>query len=410
MDTNSPWLSAPLAGPKPRRLIRSPPSNRAGRSLGCGAGRRRIGAGMLALLAKFKAVILLLPKLKLFASTGTILVSLAAYALLWGWPFAAGFIALLFVHEMGHVIALRREGLKASAPMFIPFMGAVIAARSLGRNALAEARVGLAGPILGSIGAAACILVWQATGTDMWRALAFTGFFLNLFNLLPVVPLDGGRAMAAMAPWMWFVGFAAMIPLAILFPNPIILLILVFAGFETYKRWKLRRTRSPEQEAYYRVRPCPPRARRRRLRRPDRAAGRRNARHLGGAHDQLVASYRSGRGRRSPDHALLVHILCIRVAPCPPEGVDQRQHEPDEPDHEQDGSGSLDVEPVHVCGHGPLQDRASGDQHNACSNCHGMGLPNYARRNRGMEDLIEDTTASGLVEADHGHMRATRES
>ena len=150
--------------------------------------------------------------------------SLAAYALLWGWPFAAGFVVLLFVHEMGHVIALRREGIKASAPMFIPFLGAVIAARSLGDNALAEARVGLAGPMLGSIGAAVCILIWHATGNDMWRALAFTGFFLNLFNLLPVVPLDGGRAMAAMAPWMWFVGFAAMIPLAIVFPNPIILL------------------------------------------------------------------------------------------------------------------------------------------------------------------------------------------
>ena len=220
--------------------------------------RRRIsaiGAGALALLAKFKTAILLLPKLKLFASTGTILVSLAAYALLWGWPFAAGFIALLFVHEMGHVIALRREGLKASAPMFIPFLGAVIAARSLGDNATAEARVGLAGPILGSIGAAVCVLVWHATGNDLWRALAFTGFFLNLFNLLPVVPLDGGRAMAAMAPVMWFAGFLAMIPLAILFPNPIILLIIVFAGYETYRRWQLRRTGGVAQQAYYRVRP-----------------------------------------------------------------------------------------------------------------------------------------------------------
>jgi len=220
--------------------------------------RRRIsaiGAGAVALLAKFKTAILLLPKLKLFASSGTILVSLAAYALLWGWPFAAGFIALLFVHEMGHVIALRREGLRASAPMFIPFLGAVIAARSLGDNATAEARVGLAGPILGSIGAAVCVLVWHATGNDLWRALAFTGFFLNLFNLLPVVPLDGGRAMAAMAPAMWFVGFLAMIPLAILFPNPIILLILVFAGWETYRRWQLRRTGGAAQQAYYRVRP-----------------------------------------------------------------------------------------------------------------------------------------------------------
>ena len=220
--------------------------------------RRRLsalGAAIVALLAKLKTILLLLPKLKLLASTGTILVSLAAYALLWGWPFAAGFIALLFVHEMGHVIALRREGLKASAPMFIPFLGAVIAARSLGDNALAEARVGLAGPILGSIGSAACILVWHATGNSLWEALAFTGFFLNLFNLLPVVPLDGGRAMAAMAPWMWVVGLAALIPLALIFPNPIIFLILIFAGFETYKRWKLRRSGSPEQRAYYRVRP-----------------------------------------------------------------------------------------------------------------------------------------------------------
>jgi Zn-dependent protease len=255
MDTNSSWLPAPIAAPEAPPPEPQPAFEPHRPQPGLRRRASAFGAGILALLAKFKAVIFLLPKLKLFASTGTILVSLAAYALLWGWPFAAGFIALLFVHEMGHVIALRREGLKASAPMFIPFMGAVIAARSLGRNALAEARVGLAGPILGTLGAAACLLIWRATGDDMWRALAYTGFFLNLFNLLPVVPLDGGRAMAAMAPAMWFVGFAAMIPLAILFPNPIILLILVFAGLETYKRWKLRRSRSPEQEAYYRVRP-----------------------------------------------------------------------------------------------------------------------------------------------------------
>jgi Zn-dependent protease len=264
MNANMKWLPAPWETPPP--LVEEPndappeppPPPPAREQRRQSPIRRRLsalGAAIVALFAKFKAILLLLPKLKLFASTGTILVSLAAYALLWGWTFAAGFIALLFVHEMGHVIALRREGIKASAPMFIPFMGAVIAARSLGENALAEARVGLAGPVLGSIGAAACILVWHATGNDMWQALAFTGFFLNLFNLLPVVPLDGGRAMAAMAPWMWFVGFAALIPLAVLFPNPIILLILVFAGFETYKRWQLRRSGSAQQQAYYRVRP-----------------------------------------------------------------------------------------------------------------------------------------------------------
>jgi Zn-dependent protease len=213
-----------------------------------------IGAAILAFLAKIKTILLLLPKLKLLTAAGTMLVSIVAYTTIWGFPFAVGFVLLLLVHELGHVIALRRAGIKASWPMFIPFLGAVISAKSLGDNALAEARVGLAGPILGTIGSAVCILIWHATGDDFWRALAFTGFFLNLFNLLPVVPLDGGRAMAAMAPWMWFVGFLGMIALAIIFPNPIILLIVIFAGYETYRRWKQRRAGGAQQEAYYTVR------------------------------------------------------------------------------------------------------------------------------------------------------------
>ena len=145
-------------------------------------------------------MLLLLPKVKLLTTAGTALVSVAAYSLFWGWTFAAGFVLLLFVHEMGHVIQLRREGMKASAPMFIPFLGAVVFAKSLGENALAEARVGLAGPILGTLGAAAAWRSARRPNSDLLRALAYVGFLLNLFNLLPVVPLDGGRAMAAMAP------------------------------------------------------------------------------------------------------------------------------------------------------------------------------------------------------------------
>ncbi|MFZ0040071.1 MAG: site-2 protease family protein [Solirubrobacteraceae bacterium] len=214
-----------------------------------------VGAALVALLTKIKAILLLLGNVKLLVTAGSMLVSVAAYAAIWGVPFAIGFVVLIFVHEMGHVIALRREGIRASAPMFIPFLGAVISARSLGDNAAAEARVGLAGPITGTIGSAVCLIVWQVTGHDFWRALAFTGFLLNLFNLLPVVPLDGGRAMAAMAPWMWFLGFAGMIALLIIFPNPILLIIVVFAAIETYKRWQQRRAGGARQEAYYRVRP-----------------------------------------------------------------------------------------------------------------------------------------------------------
>jgi Zn-dependent protease len=222
--------------------------------------RRRLaplGAAALAFLAKIKAILLFLPKIKVLATAGTMLVSIAAYASIWGFQFALGFVVLILVHEMGHVIALRREGIKASAPMFIPFLGAVISARSLGDNAAAEARVGLAGPVLGTIGAAACIPLWKATGNDLFRALAFTGFFLNLFNLLPVIPLDGGRAMAAMAPAMWAVGFLGMVVLAVVFPNPIILIIAVVAGWETYKRWQQRRQQhdSAALRAYYRVAP-----------------------------------------------------------------------------------------------------------------------------------------------------------
>jgi Zn-dependent protease len=224
--------------------------------------RKRIGGALAAVgavTAKFfaaiKGVLLVLPKLKLLTTSGTALVSVAAYSIFWGWRFAAGFVVLLFLHEMGHVIALRREGIKASAPMFIPFLGALITAKSLGENALAEARVGLAGPILGSLAAAAVAVAGAVTGSSLLLALAYVGFLINLFNLLPVVPLDGGRAMAAMAPWMWFLGFGALIAMVLIFPNPILLIIVLFGGMETWRRWQQRKTRSLEQAAYYRVSP-----------------------------------------------------------------------------------------------------------------------------------------------------------
>jgi len=215
-----------------------------------------VGGALLAkLLGPLKGLLLALPKLKLLTTSGSMLVSVAAYSLIWGWRFALGFVVLLLVHELGHVIQLRREGIEASAPMFVPFLGAVVAARSLGDDAAAEARVGLAGPLLGSLGAALLIPLWQATGDQFWQALAFTGFFLNLFNLLPVVPLDGGRAMAAMTPWMWFVGLGAMVGVAIAFPNPIVILIALLAAYETWRRWKALRAGGERAATYYRIRP-----------------------------------------------------------------------------------------------------------------------------------------------------------
>jgi Zn-dependent protease len=200
--------------------------------------------------AKLKLLLVLLPKVKLFTTAASMLVSVAAYSLIWGWKFAAGFVVLLLVHEMGHVIQLRREGVPASAPFFIPFMGAVVGMKRLPDDAAAEARVGLAGPILGSIACLVPLGLYAATGNHLFQALAFTGFFLNLFNLAPVLPLDGGRAMAALSPWMWLAGFGLLLGVGIAYPNPIIILILLLGGFETYRRFKNRGDTS-----YYQVRP-----------------------------------------------------------------------------------------------------------------------------------------------------------
>jgi Zn-dependent protease len=216
--------------------------------------RKRLGRLLapLALLAvKAKSLLLLLPNLKLLATFGSMAVSIGAYSLLFGLPFAVGFVLLLLLHEMGHVVALRREGVKASAPVFIPFLGAVIAAKSLGKDAAAEARVGLAGPVAGTIATLVPLGLWLATGDEFWRALAYIGFVLNLFNLLPVVPLDGGRAMAALSPAVWLAGLAGLLVLAIVYPSPILILVLVFGAIESWRRWKARTT--PESRAYYAV-------------------------------------------------------------------------------------------------------------------------------------------------------------
>ena len=226
------------------------------------AWRRALGVlaalGILAFkfAAKLKALLLLLPKLKLFTTSASMLVSIGAYSLIWGWKFAVGFVLLLLVHELGHVIQLRREGIPASAPMFIPFLGALVAMKELPKDAAAEARVGLAGPVLGSLAALVPLGIYALTGNELFQALAFVGFFLNLFNLLPVLPLDGGRAMAALSPWMWFVGYALLIGATIAFPNPIMILILLFGGLETWRRWRDRK--SPESREFHRV---PPRTR-----------------------------------------------------------------------------------------------------------------------------------------------------
>jgi Zn-dependent protease len=134
-------------------------------------------------------------------------------------------------------------------------MGAVVGMKQMPDDALAEARVGLAGPILGTAGAAVCLAIAELANSPMLRALAYVGFFINLINLVPMTPFDGGRAMAAMAPVMWFFGLFVMLVLLLLTHIPFLLIFVLFGGYDTYRRWKLRGTGSPQQQAYYRVSP-----------------------------------------------------------------------------------------------------------------------------------------------------------
>ena len=206
-----------------------------------------------AIVWKFKAAAVAVFKFKFVGTALSGLVSTGAYALLWSWWFAVGLVVLLFIHEMGHVLEARRQGLPTTAPMFIPFLGALITMKELPHDVWREARVALAGPIVGSLGAAAFWVIGAATDRDFFTAMAYVGFFLNLFNLLPIVPLDGGRAVAALHPAFWLVGLVGLAALTVVSPNPILILILVIGGLELWTRWRHRG--SDEARGYYSITP-----------------------------------------------------------------------------------------------------------------------------------------------------------
>ncbi len=199
------------------------------------------------LLAKFKGLALLLLKVKFLGTALTMLLSVGVYALIFPLWFAVGIVVLIWVHEMGHVLQLRREGIPASAPMFIPLLGAFVAMKKIPKDALAEARVGLAGPVLGTLGGLATLGLYALTQEPVFLGLAYFNFIINLFNLAPLLPLDGGRAVGAMSLGFQVAGLAMMV--ALFFVAPIMAFIAVLGLPELWNRWKTRNT--PEGRAYY---------------------------------------------------------------------------------------------------------------------------------------------------------------
>ncbi len=236
----------------------SPAPNPPPRPDGSGGRRVKRALGPLAILAALfaKMKVLLIPVLKFFPlilkTGGTMIISIWFYAMAWGWRFAVGFVLLILVHECGHLLVAKRMGLKVGAPMFIPFVGALIALKEMPRNAWIEAQVGIGGPLLGTVGAAVCYAIYLATGNGLFGALAYTGFFINLFNMAPIGFLDGGRIVTALSPWLWLVGTVIIGFMMFVHFNFLLLIIFVVS---LPRLFSLFRKKSAEQARYFEVTP-----------------------------------------------------------------------------------------------------------------------------------------------------------
>ncbi len=220
-------------------------------------GLAGIGGSIAALgawLLKLKGLLFLL---KFGVAGFTALFSVVVYALIFGWRFAIGLVALLFIHEMGHALVMRMKGIPIGGLIFIPLLGAAVTMRQMPQNARDEAEVGIAGPLAGAIASSFCLFMAYIPLADrVWAPLAYFGFFINLFNLIPIVPFDGGRVLAAIDRRVWILGFLGLLAFQIwqwLNGNFSIwlLLFVVIAATQLWSRGLS--TKAAGSQAYYEV-------------------------------------------------------------------------------------------------------------------------------------------------------------
>src|SRR2546426_4993117 len=240
-------VTADIPPQSPYHRSPAPSSRRNGGILG------GLAAAAAAAFAYGKWALLLIFKIPAAGTLISLVVSSGGYALFYGPWFAVALLTMIFVHEMGHVLEIRRQGMQATAPIFIPFLGAAIFQRSHPTSALKQAQIGIAGPIAGTIGATAAYLLYLSTGWDVLLLAAVLGFFLNLLNLIPVWQLDGSWILAPVSKWVYVGGFALVV-LAVLWVHSVFLLILAVFGISSLVQ-RFRQAESP----YYKS--VPPRAR-----------------------------------------------------------------------------------------------------------------------------------------------------
>lgn len=209
---------------------------------------RKVGplAALGVVLAKSKALLVLF-KLKFLLSLAGFI---AVYWALWGPKFGVGFAALILLHEMGHFIDVKRRGLPADMPVFLPGFGAYVRWRSLGVSLETRAAISLAGPLAGWLSSAACALIYLKTGNGLWAALARAGAWLNAMNLIPVWVLDGGQAASALAKIERLILLIASVVLWAVFKENVFILVALGAGWRLFTK-DLPPQSSPRTLAYF---------------------------------------------------------------------------------------------------------------------------------------------------------------
>jgi len=190
---------------------------------------------------------------KLVPTVLSLVFAVGVYTLVFGWRYAVGIVAMLLIHEMGHYIAARHRGLKVRLPMFIPFAFAWTTLEDLPHDAETEAYIGLGGPMLGTVGAIAAWWLAHSTDATWLLAVASTGFFLNLINLIPLPPLDGGRITTVLSPRIWLLG-VPIIGLLLWYQfSVILLLIAILALPHVIAAFRFDPSSSPEAQRYHDV-------------------------------------------------------------------------------------------------------------------------------------------------------------
>jgi Zn-dependent protease len=165
---------------------------------------------------------------------GSMLVTIAAYATKFRLGLVIGFVLITVIHEVGHAVVIRAKGLRTGYMVFIPFIGGAVTLKDQPRSAYDDAQIGLAGPIAGTLASLLSLQIYKWSDNPLYLLIASVGFVLNLLNLLPLGPLDGGRISAAVTKWMWLFGGGAVVYKTFKQPNPLMILILVLAAFQVY--------------------------------------------------------------------------------------------------------------------------------------------------------------------------------